>query len=482
MKKISYLFLLFLIVFACEEQDAPNPSIPVQGAEGSRILHPGDPNLNPNWNWEGSEWMVWFRNLSGTTSNAIGTVNPFYDVSNVSIFGNADPSKIDIRASDGWMLVARDFGTPSAAPRLPWIMLYNKYRGLLRVCVYKTSELSDSHQTLTLSFDSSVPAPGFFIFTEENQQVAYSEAPNQQWMVGEFNLQGYDPSIHQQARLQVKIQGVEETLTYQEGGITLTGVAQPKPKPLGVSDLFDIASYSSKLYEKLPDFGDETFKNVVKGLTKSELLSAAGGLIKSFTSSGKSPMYNISLQGSISLRGTMKQTLPIGNIGVYIRTDANNSGQYKALNAIPWGIMKYDAPIELIAQFVDYVDLPPLGHDRFKRYFLRTKLGNPFDGSGFSFNPEIGSDGRSVIVGFVYPNEEEVHFRPFGQLMYTPLGLYFYMPDGTYPNYGPYPQNYNALDYLPTHLAVRCMYPNGDIVYNKIPVELPQMIYDAYGN
>ncbi|WKN42045.1 hypothetical protein [Tunicatimonas pelagia] len=458
MKKLS-LFLLAILFFACEEQDITNGLQPLPTQEvplpitNSRIIPPGsnDPNLNANWNWEGSEWTVWFRNVSGTISNpnGIGSVNPFYDISAVSIFGNADPSQIDIRASDGWMLVARDFGTPTAAPRLPWIMLYNKYRGLLRVCVFKTSELSDSHQTLTLSFDSGGPTAESFIFTE-TQQLAYSEVGNQQWMVGEFNMQGYDPSIAQQARLQVVIHGVEETLTYQEGGITLTGVAQPKPKPLGVSNLFDMASYSSKLYDKLPDFGNSTFKNVVKDLRKPELLEAAGGFIKSFTGSGKYPTYNISLAGSISLTGTMTQTDPIGSFGVYLRTDANNSGQYKAINSIPWGVMNYTEAVKV------YVEESYPCDDE-DDYYCREEI-DYYTKSGFfdnilTINPAIASNIVNTEVGWIISGPKRVNFMSINTFK-----------NGTRV---PVPHGYNVVG-----VAVRLTYRNGDVVYNRIPIRL----------
>lgn len=474
-KLLTMLSLIFL--FGCAEEEfeslepidesefIPPVEVKKKGSTSVRIMPAGDPNLNPNWNWEGSEWTVWFRNLSGTISDAIGTVNPFYDISAVSIFGNADPAKIDIRASDGWILVARDFGTPTAAPRSPWIMLYNKYRGLLRVCVYKTSELPDSHQTLTLSFDSSVPAPGLFIFTED-QQIAYSEAPNQQWMVGEFNLQGYDPSIPQQARLQVNIQGVAETLSYQEGGITLTGVAQPKPKPLGISNLFDIASYSSKLYDKLPDFGNDTFKNIVKGLTKSELLGAAGGLFKSFTSSGKSPMYNISLEGSISLRGTMTQTLPLRSFGVYLRTDANNSGQYKALNDISWGVMSYKRPIEVTTTVGGYYYDPNTGIP-FRRNssicIAPLELGNVME-----YNPSLSSSRSKIEAGFVIHGRDEIQFSPLINFLFGSANCAS-IQGSAYPP-------------LVLAMAVRITYQNGDVVYNRIPINNTKVCPTLWSN
>ncbi|MEM6828986.1 MAG: hypothetical protein AAF551_00625, partial [Bacteroidota bacterium] len=314
MKKIIYLFLFLLVCFACQEHESPSPSISVRDAEGSRVLPVGDPNLNANWNWENSQWVVYFTNVLGTIGTA-NTINPFF---NDPIFGNADPNQIDMRASDGWMLVARDFGTPTSAPRHPWIMLYNRYRGLMRVCVLRTADLLTSDQNLSLTFDNSVTAPSSFIFTGETEQLANTKTGSLQWMVGEVNLQGYDPSINQQARLRVNIREVAKQNITLNGGITLSGVAQPKPKPLGLSGLFKIGSYTSKIFEKLPDFGNDKFKDIVKGLTKSQLLGAAGGLIKSFSSSGGSPTYNISLEGDISLNGAMTLSTQRGTIEVYL--------------------------------------------------------------------------------------------------------------------------------------------------------------------
>ncbi len=457
MKKFRFLFLSVLFVFsACEEEDISSPSAPVLDAK-SRILPAGDPNLDPNWNWESSQWVAYFTNIGGSIGTA-STVNPFF---NDPIFGNADPSQIDMRASDGWMLVARDFGTPTSAPRHPWIMLYNKYRGLLRVCVLRTSDLLTSDQNLSLEFDSSVVAPTSFIFTGETEQLANTKTGSLQWMVGEFNLQGYDPTINRQARLRVNIREVANQDITLNGGITLIGVAQPKPKPFGVSNLFEIGSYTSKLFDKLPDFGDNTFKDVVKDLTKPELLGAAGGLIKSFTSSGKSPTYNISLVGEIALQGTMSLSTQRGTVDVYLRTDANNSGQYKALNNIPWGVMRYKSEVGIKVQ-ANYVQQIPM-------WFINYTTPTGFFDNILGINPTLSSQVSSIEAGWVKFEQDNVQLQSLNTFKAQVLREQVQLPLRPWEsgNIG------EIIDGIlkQFEVAVRITYSNGDVVYNRIPVK-----------
>ncbi|TRX54828.1 hypothetical protein FNH22_18920 [Fulvivirga sp. M361] len=450
MKKLFCFCFIVLALSACENQENVTPYIPVQDGIATRPLLPGDPNLNANWNWEGSQWTVYFRGANGNVSPAVNTVNPFF---NDPVYGNADPAKIDMRASDGWMLVARDFGTPNDAPRIPWIIIYNKYRGLLRVCALKTSELLTTYQSTELSFDNSVTVPDLFLFVDETEQFATTKSGSQEWMVTEFNLQAYDASVHRQARFVMNFREVATHNVNLEGGGTIDGVAQPKPSKKSVSGtVYKVTSHTSKFWDKLPELGERTFKNIVKNIAKNPfaITSAAAGIIDALTGSGKAPTYNISLKADLSLDGTISLTTPRGAVEVYLRNDAVHSNQPRALQSIPWGVMNYSDAAQINQRRLI------LGPNR-DDIRIEVKTPNGFFNNILILNPAISNDVVNIEAGWILKFKNNVVFRPLSQ--FQSIGF-----NGLYEVGSP------GLSSLPEGVAVRITFANGDFVYNRFPV------------
>ncbi len=123
---LNLKFLSFFCVFAvlflsgCKEKDFDyEDSVSLKG--GVKAYFPldfdwEDPNLN---------WMPYPTN----------TINPPW-VGLGSLYSNVDPDVLtDIKKSDGWVLVYNTFNTESAVPN-PYFILYNKYRGIMRVFLY----------------------------------------------------------------------------------------------------------------------------------------------------------------------------------------------------------------------------------------------------------------------------------------------------------------------------------------------------------
>lgn len=462
MKKILYAPFLIALLFSCQElEEDVSPSIPVQDALATRPLLPGDPNLDPNWNWESSTWVVRFSSINGTVSSPISIVNPFF---NDPIYGNADPSKIDMRAADGWILVARDFGTPTSAPRIPYILLYNRYRGLLRVCAFKTSEIGESYQSTTLSFDNSTAAPPLFRFTGETAQIATTESGNQRWMVTEFNLQGYSASINQQARFIVTFRGVTTHGLTLEGGGTIDGVAQPKPSSKSfdpVKSTYKVTSHTSKFWDKLKDLGGITFKNAVKTVTGNPLavLNAAAGIIQGFTSAGKAPTYNLSLEAKLALNGTMVSTSPRGAVEVYLQNNAVHSNQPRALRSIPWGVMNYSGSVPLSQKRVYDVCYGEEFGPKFCPPQDRITTTSGFFNTILVINPAIASEVAKTEVGWILHGQNSVKFTSLSDFKITPFRR----------DYSP-----STITGRPVGVGVRITFKNGDVVYNRIPVRITQ--------
>ena len=466
MKKFLYVPFLVLMLFACQEQEIEAPTIPVQEQEieaptipvqdgiANRPLLPGDPNLDPNWNWESSAWIVHFSNIDGTISSPINIVNPFF---NDLIYGNADPSKIDMRAADGWMLVARDFGTPASAPRIPYILLYNRYRGLLRVCAFKTLEIGESFQSTTLSFDNSTTAPPLFRFTGETEQIATTESGNQEWMVTEFNLQGYSVSINQEARFIVTFGGV--THDFETGG-----AAQPRPSSKSaIGTTHKVTSHISKLWDALPELGERTFKDIVKNISKNpfSVLDAAAGVIQGFTSAGKAPTYNLSLEAKFALSGTMVSTSLWGTVPIYLQNNANHSNQPRALRSIPWGVMNYTNSVPLSEKLVDGCSGTEGGtsmEDSMRIICLKDRVTTQpgFFDNILIINPTIVSDVATTEAGWILDRQNSVSFAPLSTFRSRGFSR-DYEPGGIG---------------KPVGVGVRITFKNGDVVYNRIPVRV----------
>lgn len=454
MKK-SILFLSgFLILFSCQDQESTEPTIPVQEGTASRAILPGDPNMNANWNWETPNWTVYFLNGNGNVSSPIVENNPFHtDV----IYGNATPANRDYKASQGWMLVSRDFGTPTSAPTIPWVLFYNKYRGLLRLCAFRTSQLGTSEQSNEILLDNSTTIPDLFEFADGATQIATTESGNQKWMVSEFNLQGYESSIHQQARLRINFREISNFALTLNGGLSLSGVAQPKPKKKSITGTaYDVSTHSSKLWSSIGEFGKADFKNTVANIAKNAfgITTGAAGLIKSLTGSGSAPTYNISLEGDVSLDGNMTQSTPTGSVEVYLRHDANRGTQAIALQSIPWGVMNYNSAVTLTRELI----IPEGEEEDDENLIERTTTSSGFFNNILVTNPTINGSISTTEVGWVINNQNNVVFWPL--TMFQNSSYFYEAAVGT-----------PAENNIPEAVAVRITFNNGDVVYNRIPVQ-----------
>jgi len=424
MKTIGLLLILFLC-FGCEEQplveqfdeDPPQTIltevVPLAVAN-NRLLPPNDPNLNSDWDWEDSSWKISFLNSEGQIGS-FDAVNPFYSTN--PIFGNGDPNQVDMREKDGWKLVARDFGTPTDAPIYPWIMLYNQYRGLLRVCLLNTRNSETGYLNLSLSFGLSDSAPALFDFTEGASQSAVVNAIPFEWMVAEFNLQGYDPSIDTQARLHLGIHDV--SISKMFNGQLL----QVQMRASGVlTSPYLVESYSFKLWDQIPEIGNDRFMSRTQNINQDahSLTAHTGGLIQNLTSSGNYPNTSITLESDSRLEGIIELGSPRGGIEVYLSPNANNKGYPKALNPISWGVMNYNE-VEVAA--------------------------NQAPGSFLLINPAISESIATIEAGWIRPDQPGVTF--------VPLTVF----------------ESSLVDNPVTAIAVRITFENGDVVYNRVPVK-----------
>lgn len=456
MRKVLLSFSILLFLFGCQENQDFDPVFPddsiveLQDVQGQRAILAGDPNLNANFDWETNHWAVYYDINNGVQSAQ--PVNPFHDD---GIFGYATDADRDYKASQGWMLVARDFGTPTSAPTNPWIMLYNKYRGLLRLCVYRIIPASTNHQSTVVTLDNTTTLPDVFEFVGSNSQTAITQKGHRGWMVSEFNFQGYDASIAQQARLQIDVHEVSSYDIFLNGGIELEGQAQPKPK--FINGVHEVSNYSSKIWESIGILGKDDFKATVASVAKNafSISSAAAGIIKGLTGSGSASTYNINLEGDVSLSGTMTQTHPPVEFTVYLRHDASRGAQPRALQNIPWGVMNYTDEVELTQD--TWVD--PFGGGGFDDVYDRVRTSPGFFNNILVTNPAISGSITNIEAGWVIPNQNSVLF----------------MSLNTFKSAG-YSHQVSLMGSeqlkVPEAVGVRLTFSNGDMVYNRIPTRI----------
>lgn len=208
---------------------------------------------------------------------------------------------------------------------------------------------------------------------------------------------------------------------------------------------------------------DVTFQNAVKAAAKNPfaIASAAGGIINSLIGSKKAPTYQITLEGEIALEGEMSLTTTRGSIAVYLRHDAVNQGQYKALQTIPWGVVNYtNGGVPLATKFL-----------RIRNWYVRWwdyELYSPrgFERNLLVFNPAIKNDVAKTQIAWVYPKKDDLQFRQTSPTTDFPEYRYEISVPGSDhdPRMNDHPDK-------PRGVGVMVTFKNGDQIYNRVPMK-----------
>ncbi|MDB5089454.1 MAG: hypothetical protein JWR09_3448 [Mucilaginibacter sp.] len=151
MKTICQLFLCLAIILisnSCTKNPISNQSVTVTGPKGKDVI--------PVYafNWETVDWMP-------TPSGQSQIPPPWIGQGSIASSYGADVVA-DHASKDGWQLMYSTF-TPSAPGPLtnPYFILYNPYRGLMRVYLYTTTQFvyPSDYVTDGLTVVSSSPSP-----------------------------------------------------------------------------------------------------------------------------------------------------------------------------------------------------------------------------------------------------------------------------------------------------------------------------------
>ncbi len=214
MKKYTYGFLLlFYVIFSTLQQtlasslERHSVTSFVQGANERMIISPKDPDyvrFLSTWDWwtDGFDpvYMVGFNEPNGYLVR-----RPHFDLDNSPVVSNY-LGQSDYLPQEGWELFYRDFGAPDRKINVPVLMLYNKYRGILRIYVWRRPPVNTANMgrwdvrivnNKAALFNNYADEDNSFIDKYDPLLVQTSTARlGAGWCMTEIDLAGYDASVN----------------------------------------------------------------------------------------------------------------------------------------------------------------------------------------------------------------------------------------------------------------------------------------------
>lgn len=372
----------------------------------SAMLLPGDPNLDPNWDWT-------INNLNGHTMyySLNGAAPVRLDHIQLPFFSAGDQLNLpgttkDMYKEDGWVLAYRDFGTATDAPPLPFFILYNKYRGLLRFMFFNApadshttykaevkfrngasliSETSPDQYSSALFSFSADPAKSF-INTYDGSVSQFQLSPMNAfkgWATFDIVASGYDPNLaalKSDPALTVSITPIDESKVTLVGAGTMSlNQVMEAYKPAGVGSTSDLQRAFNAINTGYSDYQSASkalteitkFSKDPQNQDKEGWMGIAVAIAATIASDGALAPYAIGLAGAINAfigganKGTT-QPIPLNFAGKFQFT---LSGNIEAQNAISWsgnyylnsGPQMADGyrPVQNISWGVVNIDKPP---------------------------------------------------------------------------------------------------------------------------
>ncbi|HSM56289.1 MAG TPA: hypothetical protein VK879_09055 [Candidatus Sulfomarinibacteraceae bacterium] len=298
-----------------------------------------DPNFDPDWDWTVDEP----HDLFALTQNGVQIFEnvrlPYYTDSGPAAddFNSDVPGVRDILAEDGWVLLSRDFGTPERGAVFPRFILYNRFRGLMRLFYFNPHfPEAFTYGVVTLQKQSASDPFGLLTFTDETNttlsdfdsertEVFIGRLEPVSWNYADFLVVGFDPELPDDARLQFEIAGVRESEIALEGNLSLnqvldkTNLVASKSGELGSAlALGEKTASGFKNLDGLKEaikksVGEEKLENVSLA-DMSNLVSAGIALFKMFLGGNKPKQTQVlKFKGELDLSGTIRLQGAIGS-------------------------------------------------------------------------------------------------------------------------------------------------------------------------
>ncbi len=430
-----------------------------------RYMPSGDSNLDPNWDWtiSGAGHTVYYTDLNGVIRSKVVQV-PFYTGGHPL---NTLEVEKDMYPEDGWVLAFRDFGSPSAAPDVPFFALYNKYRGILRIMLYNSRDLAYSKFNLELSFKSTTATGALLTYSDKTRAFRDNYDPAKVesfmveaasiggWIYGDFMLTGYDPTMNNATQLRFHLRGMNVSdLTLESTEFTLSEVlseANPGTSRSSGGDLLEAAKQGHKFYKSAEKAADDLrdvlskdenstkwWGKILKSILfnkengrpsiLSKVAPVVGGLVGFISSfiggeENPAPREPLNFEGSLKLNGTITQSQPLYEMdfGLKYTVGGNPPDYYRPLNNITWGIFNLNTQPIVFARLA--MDCPTLVKSECFRYAEAYVKG----AISYEFNPSAGLQLMSINYAFTFTSQPPTPFSPTPEFIrqngVIPIGL-----------------------------------------------------------
>ena len=273
----------------------------------------------------------------------------------------------DYKKSDGWVMVYNLFNT-STFPTPGYFMLYNRYRGLLRIYYYQnpSTPIPSNYITHHVYLGGSSPTTSILNFAGNDivnlsanlatvsQPQPYQIISSGGWYSAEFEM-AYDKNIgskqYSQALLNWAINSTNITQVNLDGSIngSLEGTIQtPASKPNLLDALVKGAFFATgaAVLSNNPTLFPKIIQDAIKGSITSGLQGAVKNTFSAIFggSSGNTQQVHLTVNADIKLQGNETNNSQEVNNQMYIPGTANNQtapGMSPGYNS-PLGVFNLD--------------------------------------------------------------------------------------------------------------------------------------------
>lgn len=394
-----------------------------------------DPNRDPHWDWtEDVPYRLYIRALDDVTGPL-----PYFDPEGLAFHDlNAGGAALDMYPADGWMLVARDFGTEAREVAVPYFILYNKYRGILRLFFYNTIiHEAFTYGLVKLEQPHASQAAALFTFGESRYfvtdfdtgltQEAVVPLGYLQWCYADFVLLGYDPQPPTDATLAFWFTGVDISELEVSGEINLTQVTN-KAHITGRRDITGAFVAAHKKYKSagtaLADLEKALGAKKKGGFFKEYLgpifdspfadavpyLSAAAGFVQALLGGKPTQVIPMKFKGGVELSGTLTtdnflHTLSLRVPGAPLSDPYDNA---RPLYTQPLGIFNLvDQPV-----MVKHLDITCRREKGTWNWICSEKADYAFRSAlHVTVNPALNDADVEVRAGLIFTNQAVTYHR-----------------------------------------------------------------------
>ncbi len=390
------------------------------------VTDPANPqNIPQSWNgsvfrvfpWTAEPDYDWYYGVEPTFMNPFRNIND----PDFQFLLEADPALRDNLPENGWELLAyndgQDYNSANPFQRSdaskPYIILYNKYRSLLRAFFYYDSDLVNTEYdvaSVILSFsendEPSKQSANFNAFADEYHAIAsfkknlHSQTVNKfstddyQWIYADFPM-SYDPCVCQfeYDRFKFSVNLIDSAQVFLDGSIKTLDVISKKGKShdinnglAGGSKVGESLTKALKVYDndkalisKLGSLINYELKDSSKLKKKKLIIDNTTGGYKTLSTIAKGIPYvgmalslidnltadatttnaptAVSFDASVNLTGSITYTQEDATVAYLkvpgsIRTTANYADEHQPLYDEPMGIITLMETPEL--EYVDY--------------------------------------------------------------------------------------------------------------------------------